>query len=202
MLIKISFIFLLSISSSLSHVLSYKVAGRVKKRFTYKEVCEDFGGKHLLLVHAVNTKSLDCMGESVDIFSFCKKKFKGKNNFLRGYINQKLDEAVCEFGESSALRISCQKSNEKWCHSPLKSCQKLREYFAFNLELSHHSQFKKERDNVLNCHYTLKAPKERDLKLSNIVIKAPQDWEVELRNDKVFNSLNKNEEKAKVNQPL
>ena len=190
-----AFFFLFSASGE---VLQYQVSGLQKKRFEYKEVCKELGIQHLLMVHPINTRKLDCMGTEVDVALFCEQRFGGNKEFLRSYVNKNMEEVVCELGKSVTLSIGCDKKDKKWCKQPPRSCNKLKDYYARNLELVYNSHLKKDVDDVLNCYYTVKNNPQKDLQYTNLTIKAPQDWEVELENDKVFNNLEQRKRKPKL----
>jgi hypothetical protein len=130
-------------------VLKFEIFQKKRQLFQYKEACTKMGLKHQLLSGAVNTLTLDCMGKEVRVQDFCLKVLDKEVNFLRGYINKKMNEIVCEAGKSARLSILCDKKDKKYCKRPKKSCQKFRKTYAYDLKLDHHSVL----ENILNCHY-------------------------------------------------
>lgn len=107
---------------------------------------------HMLLVSVKNPAALDCMGKEVRISQFCEEKVE-KKNFLRGYVNTKLEEVTCEYGLKAFLSLGCDKSHKRFCREPEKGCLSLRGVYAKSLELDHHAFVEKDVDDVLNCYY-------------------------------------------------
>ena len=152
----------------LSSLLFAKVEGPTivsKKHFRYSflEVCQSLGKKHLLIVEAVNTWQIDCMGERVRVASFCKKRPLPRP-FLRAYVDEKAKEVICETGDALYLSIICDKKDKYLCQNQKseKNCQKLRRVYAQDLELIHHSLIpttlslgvaKEKKKRKLNCYY-------------------------------------------------
>jgi|GEM_PF-567465 len=158
-------IFLTIFTSSLSfaEVLKFDVSGYKRELYSYKLVCEKMGLKHLLMIDVIDPSNLDCMGKKVSIKKFCLQEV-GESKFLRGYINTKLSEVVCEKGNKAFLSIGCDKRDKRYCKAPMDGCMKLGKFFAHSHKLSHHSFVEKDVDNVLNCYFDfpeLKKPVEK-----------------------------------------
>ena len=115
------------------------------------------GIKHLLLVEPLGPLQLDCMGNKVSIKKFCLKKLDEtkRDRFLRGYINKKLGEVVCEMGDEALVSIGCDKRDKHFCKKPAEGCAKLKGVYAHAHEVNYHSFIKKDVDNVLNCYFSL-----------------------------------------------
>lgn len=106
------------------------------------------------MVDVLDPIHLDCMGEKVSVKDFCLKKIN-KEQFIRGYINSKLNEVACEMGSEAFLSIGCDKRDKHYCQNPIEGCRKLNKIFAYSHTLNHHSFNEKDVDNVLNCYYSL-----------------------------------------------
>ena len=115
------------------------------------------GVNHLLLVEVIDPLHVDCMGNKISVKSFCLKKLEKdqKDKFLRGYINTKLGEVVCEMGNEALVSIGCDKRDKHFCKEPAKGCSKLKNVYAYAHEVDYHSFIKKDVDNVLNCYFSL-----------------------------------------------
>jgi hypothetical protein len=92
------------------------------------------------------------MGKSVDVQKFCHKEWGKEPKYLRGYVNQKMKEVVCELGNAAKLNYRCQSKDS--CSSPQKSCLKLKKAFARNLKLEYFSLTDLEKEVRLNCYFT------------------------------------------------
>ena len=141
-------------------MLDFDITGYKRSLHSYQDICKGLGIKHVLLVEVKDTLRLDCMGKILHIFDFCRKQPK-KGNFLRGYINKKLHEGVCEYGKATHLSLACDKKDNKFCIDPKAGCEKLRRYYSSELQLDHHSLIEKDVDNILNCYYS----KEEEIKV-------------------------------------
>jgi hypothetical protein len=95
------------------------------------------------------------MGKKVQVADVCLKNKKFKlDPFIRGYIDVKRNQVVCQFGQAALLTLSCE--NEKtrsYCRSPKKSCLKLQKKFAGELDLAHHSRLFQGDQEILHCYY-------------------------------------------------
>ncbi len=147
------FIFSLFLFCTWSKVSKLEVTGLKKIRASYKEVCQLMEKNHLVLIGAASTWQIDCMGDVVSVFDFCKRKISQKRIFLRGYVNQKDNEVICETGKTVYLSLACDKRHKGLCVKPLESCRKLNQIYAQELELVHHSLIPKDIDDALNCYY-------------------------------------------------
>jgi hypothetical protein len=148
------FLFILSVPTSFSEVLKFDVSGYKRELFSYKEVCEEMGVKHLVMIEVLDPVHLDCMGKKVNVKNFCLKKVNN-GNFIRGYINSKLSEVACEMGREAFVSIGCDKRDKHFCKNPIKGCEKLNRIFAHSHALNHYSFNEKDVDNVLNCYFSL-----------------------------------------------
>lgn len=152
-------ILIFSLSSPLcAEVLKFDITGYKRDLYTYKAVCQEMGHKNLLLVEPKNVMHMDCMGEVVNIRSFCQR-VSPKETFLRGYINEKMKEVVCMHGKSAFLSIGCDKRDKVYCESPKEGCLRLNRIYAYSHQLEYHSFIEKDVDNVLNCHFQKKTTK-------------------------------------------
>lgn len=128
------------------------------------------GVNHALIIEVRNPLRIDCMGTVISMKDFCLKKLKEENGsrpFLRGYLNSKLGEGVCEYGTGAMVSIGCDKRDKVYCKDPLEGCEKLNKIYANGLLIDHHSFIEKDVDNVLNCYYA-KPLNEPKLELSKV----------------------------------
>ena len=147
------FIFLsLDVSASST---SFKIPKQKRAYYTFKQACERVGIKDTLIVDAVGVRALNCMGEKVQLSKICLSNKKFKNDpFIRGYVDKKENQVVCQFGKAALLTLSCESDKtRKFCRTPRKSCQNLKNKFAGELDLSHHSRLFKGDNEILRCYY-------------------------------------------------
>lgn len=136
-----------------AEVLKLDVSGRSDEYFSFQEACETMGHKHNLLIEHPDLLTLDCMNKKIFVKDFCLKKISTEKNLLRGYVQPKLKEVVCESGQQVILSIACDKRDKKYCKDPIKGCQELQSIYAHSLKLYHHSFLEKDVDDVLNCYF-------------------------------------------------
>lgn len=158
-------LFLLGSSLAQARIVSYEVISREHKVFTLKEACELSGHKHNLLIRADSTAQIDCMASKVKVKDFCHNQSL-KAPFLRAYVpfkskdskQRELDDKVfCVKGKAARLSFSCETSGKRhYCEDPQKSCLKLKNDFAHDLELTYSARQFDEADEILHCHYTQK----------------------------------------------
>lgn len=113
------------------------------------------GYQETLLVDAVGVRALDCMGTKVSVRDVCLKDRKYKMEpFVRGYLDTKNNQVVCQFGRAALLALSCESDKtRKYCRSPQKSCLQLKEKYAGELMMSHHSRLFKGDQEILHCYF-------------------------------------------------
>ncbi len=146
-----------------AEVIKFDVTGFKRNIYSYRQVCEAMGHKNLLIVEPKNIMHMDCMGEIVNIKEFCLKENPSKN-FLRGYINEKMNEVVCTRGKSAFLSIACDKRDKVYCKDPKLGCNKLNKVYAASHVLGYHTFLEKDVDNVLNCFFQVAAPKKEPVR--------------------------------------
>ena len=98
----------------------------------------------------------DCMGEKVNVRSFCLKMIKIKKipnlserSFLRGVVFKE-GKALCQFGRAAVLSFNLKdiKNNDE---DSIELCEKLRKNYAFNLKSLH---FYRGKDGKRSCYYS------------------------------------------------
>ena len=138
-----------------AEVLKYDITGYKRTLHTYKDVCEKFGHKELLIIDVTNPIELDCMGYKVSIKDFCQKDELPPNgvSLLRGYVNQRMSEVVCEYGKSAFLSLSCDKKTGHYCKTAETGCSRLNDIYAYNHQLFEASVVEKKGQKVLSCLY-------------------------------------------------
>ena len=153
------FLSLAFLFSLLNHaeVLKYDITGYDRTLHSYKEVCQKMGHKELLLIEVTDALHLDCMGSKVSIKDFCLQNTdKDKGSLLRGFVNQKLQEVTCQYGESAYVSIACDKRDKYLCQKPKESCERLSNVYALSHNLFEYSFIEKDVDDILNCVYQRK----------------------------------------------
>ncbi|MCR9205990.1 MAG: hypothetical protein NXH75_15510, partial [Halobacteriovoraceae bacterium] len=149
-----------------AEVLNFKITGYKRSLHKYSEICKAMGVRHTLLVDVRDTVRLDCMGTVVHMKDFCKSQPR-KGKLLRGYLNTKLQEGVCEFGTAAMVSIACDKRDKKYCAKPEMGCGWLQKVYSHELTLDYHSFIEKDVDNVLNCYYS-KPIEEKKIDISKV----------------------------------
>lgn len=136
-------------------VLKNEVGGLKRKAFTLKETCEGLGLKDNLLVEAIGTTQVDCMGRNIEVATFCDK-IESRDALLRGFVSKSKSQVYCEYGTSVSLSLSCDKDHYVYCQSAKTGCEQLKSVFAKSLELMHSSLTGTPK--VLNCHFSISDP--------------------------------------------
>lgn len=148
------FLILFFISPSIfAEVLKFDITGYNRKLFSYKDVCQEMGAKHLLIIDVISPLELDCMGKRVSVKDFCLKKVNPQK-FLRGYVSTKLKEVTCEMGDEALLSLACNKQDRRFCDKPQAGCEQLQKIYAFGHSLDHFSYNEKDVDDILNCYFS------------------------------------------------
>ena len=98
----------------------------------------------------------DCMGEKVNVRSFCLKMIKikkmpnvSKRPFLRGVV-YKEGKALCQFGSSAVLTFNL-KDFKNDIEDSIELCKKLRKSYAFDLKAFH---FYRGKSDKRSCYYS------------------------------------------------
>ena len=98
----------------------------------------------------------DCMGEKVNVRSFCLKMIKIKKMpnvsnrpFLRGVV-YKEGKALCQFGSSAVLTFNL-KDFKNDVEDSIELCKKLRKSYAFDLKEFH---FYRGKSDKRSCYYS------------------------------------------------
>lgn len=190
------FFYALLLTSIQAEVLDFKITGYKRSLHKYKDICKEMGIEHSLLIDVKDPVRLDCMGTTVHMKDFCLKQPK-KGSLLRGYINTKLEEGVCEYGTAAMVSIGCDKRDKKYCADPDAGCRKLKGFYSQELTLDYHSFIEKDVDNVLNCYYS-KPVEEKKVDISNV----PLPWQEEKVIDQDIFAFDKTKTKFKEDRPL
>ncbi len=135
-------------------VMEFKVSKQIRKSSTFKNACESMGFTNNLLIEAKGMVALDCMGRLVKVNDYCAKQKQEGKSFLRGFIDKSEKKIICQYGNSANLSLSCEtKKTRKYCTSPEVSCKKLKNFFAHDLEVTHHSRLFENDRETLNCYF-------------------------------------------------
>ncbi|MCK5884094.1 MAG: hypothetical protein KAG61_10410 [Bacteriovoracaceae bacterium] len=126
------------------------------KTFSLNEVCENKGFKHILLALPKGTGAVDCMGSSVSITKFCKKKFPDNHELLRGFINFE-KRATCHFAQSLILSLDCNRFPQ-YCKSPKRGCNALKGIYAVSQVLTHSGRSSHDEGDLLKCYFANTLP--------------------------------------------
>jgi hypothetical protein len=138
-------------------IVRFDISQPLLKKFLFNEACQLMGHRQLLLVDAPNNYQLDCMGKIITALEFCSKKYPNDKRLLRGYIDQKKKQVVCQSGNNAILAMSCDSKHDKYCRKPKESCRRLQKVFAHRLNLDHQSVIdasKLRGDKRLNCYFS------------------------------------------------
>lgn len=137
---------------SFSALRKFDVISPAQITFSFKDVCKSMG-KEGILIQKLGFTSLDCMGDIVSTYDFCKKKVEG-HNFLRAVIDEKNKNVVCQKGKGAVLSVDCKKKGAGLCKSSKLGCQKLKTLYSHQVPLSF-SGFSdsSEGKTVLNCYF-------------------------------------------------
>lgn len=149
-------LFLFFIQLSYAAVLKNDVGVLKRKSFSLKQACEKSGLKDNLLVDAINSTTLDCMGRELSVRKFCQNIESDGWQLLRGFVSESKSQVYCEYGETVSLTLSCDKEHYQYCQNAKKGCDELREVFAMTLNLMHSSLTGRPKN--LNCHYSITDP--------------------------------------------
>lgn len=115
------------------------------------------GFKELLMIDIVNSTTIDCMTDKVTAKEFCQKKLKDDKLFVRGFVDKKKEEVVCQKGHNVLLSLSCDEKHLFYCSkSSKKGCLALKRHFAINHEFIHSSILREKDIHILNCYYSAK----------------------------------------------
>lgn len=149
-----------------ARLLSYEVTSRKHEVYELKEFCELSGHKHNLLVSAQNSHTVNCMGTRLRVKDFCLERPSNEESFLRGYVPFRGDsgedgayddQVFCIMGVAARLSFSCESPGKRdYCRDPRKSCVKLGQSYAHDLELAYSARQYDDSDEILHCHYAQK----------------------------------------------
>lgn len=112
--------------------------------------------KTSFLSEKVDYKTIKCLTTKVSIVDFCRTKKQDIEEIVsrgvsRGIILEKKSLVICEYVDSINLSVSCQSKLVKDdCLFPERSCLILKDYYATDLKLFHHSN---PTGEVINCHF-------------------------------------------------
>ena len=164
----IVFIFTLSIFSLHGSVINFDITSSKVLEFSYTTVCKELGISHPIIIEEKGPAILDCMGSEVNVGEFCQKKFADDKRFLRGIVLAKDKKVLCQFGNEAVLKLNCNKEKEKiFCQDSRQGCLQLKNLYAFNLELVHHSLVEEvfNKKNI-SCYYQMKLSTDEMIKLN------------------------------------
>jgi len=139
---------------SWAKVLKHDVGSAKRDFHELKKVCEVMGLKHNLVVSAKPPSIVDCMAREVFVTDFCLKTSKGKTGLLRGKVDPYSNKVVCEYGQSLSLVFGCSPGKQSYCDSAIKGCERLKNIFAVEHELTHSSILPDVADRKLQCYFS------------------------------------------------
>lgn len=142
-------IFLFYVSVVQARLLQDEITGEVVFELNFKEACQIQGHPEPLLVDAVGTDKLDCMGKIISASTSCLKK--KTDGFLKAHLEGK--NVRCIYGKQVIISIECDERDKSYCRDSQKSCLVLRPKFAMQLDLLRHSVVEREKAKVLNCFF-------------------------------------------------
>ncbi len=140
---------LFAISALNAAVIKHDILNARYEEFSYKDVCEQLGVKHLELIEAVGETQIDCMGKVKNTMDFCKLKFPNDKTLTRAITINSDKKVKCEFSSSVMVSVSCDKTHAKLCLKPEEGCAELKKLYASELTTAHFSSLEKN----LNCYF-------------------------------------------------
>lgn len=135
-------------------MLKHDVGSAKRDFYSPKEVCEEMGLKHNLVVTPKPPAAVDCMAREVLITEFCQKIAKDRMGLLRGKVDPYSEKVVCEYGRSLSLIYRCSPGYQEYCTSAKKGCERLGDVFAVGLNLDHSSILPDGPDQRLQCYFS------------------------------------------------
>lgn len=130
-------------------VLKHEVSSPKYKEFDYKEVCESFKVKDVMLVTPVSLTEIECFNKKFQLLDFCLNKFPLDKTLTRGYVDKEKKKVICEMSDSVMISVSCDQRDLKYCFDPKKGCEELRKIYGNRLDVAHFSMLEKN----LNCYF-------------------------------------------------
>jgi hypothetical protein len=151
-LLSLIFLLLTFSNATFSSVRKFDILSMGESSYSFKDVCKSMG-KEGLLIQKSGGSFLDCMGELVSTYDFCKKKNKG-GDFLRAFIDKNNKNVLCQRGKGAVLSIECKKKGLGLCKSAKVGCSKLKTFYSHEVPLSF-SGFSDSANGkkVLNCYF-------------------------------------------------
>lgn len=149
---KYFFIFLfLYPSISLCKIIKHESVDAHLSDYSYREFCETMKAKNNMLVSELPNNQIECFNEKFKIVDFCLRKLPLGSSLARGFAISTEKKVYCEVAKSVMLTLSCD-SMVEICKRPKQSCEKIKNMYAYDLELAHASQIERN----LNCYYSKK----------------------------------------------
>lgn len=161
-LFSILFLIIIFSNETFSSVRKFDILSMGESSYSFKDVCKSMG-KEGLLIQKSGGSFLDCMGEVVSTYDFCKKKIKG-GDFLRAFIDEKNKKVLCQRGKGAVLSIDCKRKGSGLCKSAKAGCSKLKTIYSHEVPLSF-SGFSDSTNGkkILNCYFGEKGLTKLDL---------------------------------------
>ncbi|PIK13952.1 hypothetical protein [Halobacteriovorax sp. JY17] len=137
-----------------SKVLENKAISLSSEKYSFRDVCKAMGVKNNLVEVAKGQTKIDCTSRVVSILDFCKKNSSKRQSLIRGRVDVlSKNNVVCEYAKSVILKVEC--DTDFKCSSSIKNdCLKLKNAFAYTLELTHSSKL----ENSISCIYSSDEP--------------------------------------------
>lgn len=152
---KIILLFLFTSFGLQAKMLRYDVYGSQKYPNSFKEVCQVMEKRIPLLVEVIDSRTISCMGEDVNVSKFCQKKYKGNPEFARPIIDKKNRQVLCQTAKRIVLGYKCSPNSQSlFCRESKAGCRNMKKVFAQNLDMVHHSLIKRDDESRdLNCYF-------------------------------------------------
>lgn len=132
-------------------LVSYEGVQTRLHSFSYSDFCSVMKAKSSFLVSTINPSEIECFSEKFKINDFCVRKLELASSYARGYGVDKEKKVYCEEARGVTVTIDCS-HNQLLCKNPENNCEKLKNIYAYSLELTHSSQL----NGKLNCYYSKK----------------------------------------------
>jgi hypothetical protein len=119
-------------------------------KYSWKEACRFLTKRDSPLIAYKSVDSLDCMGKTVKVISFCDDKQVTNPYFTRAIVSNAKKQVICQSAKRVILKWECEGKEDKYCVDPEVGCFLFKERLARRLKLVHHSITDKK---YLNCYF-------------------------------------------------
>jgi hypothetical protein len=148
--------FILFTNLAFAKILKDEVLYIGTEEFSFQYVCKKMIKKDSPLIDIYNILTLDCMSRKVKVYQFCFDELASSPYYIRAVIDKDKKKVICKKGKKVTLKLTCDSEGVD-CKDSEIACFKIQERYAARLALNHHSTFKENDRDVLNCYFSTKA---------------------------------------------